>query len=136
MAKVLATSVTVEDIRTIDGTSAIKPETPFVPGNEAVMEIIETGSDVTGLKIGDRVIPKLNFMGTWRSAIVAKEEDFIKVCYLLSLIFFLFNGTKVCKMIRMHNNQRSNFEIRYCHLTTKLFKESLVSILYWLCINY
>lgn len=75
----LAAPLNPADINTIQGVYAIKPSFPFVPGNEAALEIIKIGSDASTLKVGDRVIPKLNGMGTWRTAIVAEEDEFIKV---------------------------------------------------------
>lgn len=40
------------------GTYAILPDLPAVGGNEGVAEVIEMGSQVKGLKVGDWVIPR------------------------------------------------------------------------------
>ncbi|KAB7506126.1 Trans-2-enoyl-CoA reductase, mitochondrial, partial [Armadillidium nasatum] len=78
-ARVLAAPVNPADINTIQGTYAYKPQFPFVPGNEGVLEVLEVGENVKELKKGDRIIPKLNALGTFRSALVAEEKDFIKI---------------------------------------------------------
>lgn len=40
------------------GTYAILPDLPAVGGNEGVAEVVEVGSQVKGLKVGDWVIPR------------------------------------------------------------------------------
>lgn len=40
------------------GTYAILPDVPAVGGNEGVAQIVEVGSQVKSLKLGDWVIPK------------------------------------------------------------------------------
>lgn len=40
------------------GTYAILPDLPAVGGNEGVAEVVEVGSQVKSLKVGDWVIPK------------------------------------------------------------------------------
>lgn len=40
------------------GTYAILPDLPAVGGNEGVAQIMEVGSQVKSLKVGDWVVPK------------------------------------------------------------------------------
>lgn len=40
------------------GTYAILPDLPAVGGNEGVAQVVEVGSQVKSLKIGDWVIPR------------------------------------------------------------------------------
>lgn len=40
------------------GTYAILPDLPAVGGNEGVAEVVEVGSQVKVLKVGDWVIPR------------------------------------------------------------------------------
>lgn len=40
------------------GTYAILPDIPAVGGNEGVAQIVEVGSKVKSIKLGDWVIPK------------------------------------------------------------------------------
>lgn len=51
----------------------------FVGGNEALAEVMEVGSEVEGLKRGDRVIMATSQFGTWSSARHASVADVIKV---------------------------------------------------------
>ena len=55
------------DINTIEGKYPTKPPLPAIPGNEGVGEIVDIGSSVQDLSIGDRVIPNGNNLGTWTS---------------------------------------------------------------------
>jgi len=50
-----AAGISYVDVLTADGRYQVKPPLPFVPGSEAAGEIIEIGSAVTGLILGDRV---------------------------------------------------------------------------------
>jgi NADPH2:quinone reductase len=54
--RVRAAAVNFPDILTVQGKYQHKPELPFTPGSEAAGDVIEVGSEVTSLKIGDRVI--------------------------------------------------------------------------------
>lgn len=42
----------------LSGTYAILPDLPAVGGNEGVAQIVEVGSQVKSLRVGDWVIPK------------------------------------------------------------------------------
>jgi NADPH2:quinone reductase len=54
--RVRAAAVNFPDILTVQGKYQHKPELPFIPGSEAAGDVIEVGSEVTSLAIGDRVI--------------------------------------------------------------------------------
>lgn len=76
----LAAPVNPADINTIQGTYAVQPPLPAVPGNEGVGEVVAVGEGCAGsLQPGDRVIPRVNAMGTWRSHLIAPDTDLIKV---------------------------------------------------------
>ncbi len=51
-----ARGVSFADVLRIAGTYHVKTAPPFIPGNEAAGEIMELGSGVTGLGVGDRVL--------------------------------------------------------------------------------
>lgn len=54
--RIRAAAVNFPDILTIQGKYQHKPDLPFTPGTEAAGDVIETGSAVTKVKVGDRVI--------------------------------------------------------------------------------
>jgi NADPH2:quinone reductase len=54
--RVRAAAVNFPDILTVQGKYQRKPALPFIPGGEAAGDVIAVGSDVTSVKIGDRVI--------------------------------------------------------------------------------
>lgn len=56
VVRVGAASVNFPDILTVSGEYQHKPELPFVPGMEGAGTIHSLGGDVTGWKVGDRVI--------------------------------------------------------------------------------
>jgi NADPH:quinone reductase-like Zn-dependent oxidoreductase len=73
--KVQATSVNPIDWKVMHG--AYKPPLPFPLGRDTAGEVVELGSGVTSLKVGDRV---LGFVpGSFAEYVVAKAEDFARV---------------------------------------------------------
>ena len=52
---VLASGLNYVDSLMIEGKYQIKPPVPYRPGSEIVGRVIEVASDVTNLKIGDRI---------------------------------------------------------------------------------
>jgi NADPH2:quinone reductase len=54
--KVGAAGVNFPDVLTVAGTYQHKPELPFIPGMEGAGAIHALGADVTGWRVGDRVI--------------------------------------------------------------------------------
>jgi trans-2-enoyl-CoA reductase len=75
----LAATVNPADINTIQGSYAIKPPLPCIGGNEGVGEVENVGSSVKDLKKGDRVLPKTNAWGTWRTHAVCDAGNLYKV---------------------------------------------------------
>jgi NADPH:quinone reductase len=51
-----AAGLNFPDVLMIQGKYQVKPTTPFIPGMEGAGEILEVGSDVRGVKVGDRVL--------------------------------------------------------------------------------
>lgn len=52
---------------------------PFIPGNECVAEVLECGSQVKNVQIGDRIIPFASLLGTWRTHAIFNSIDVFKV---------------------------------------------------------
>ncbi len=63
LIKVGACGVNFPDTLIIQGKYQIKPELPFSPGGEVAGEIAQIGSDVTDVKVGDRVIAMCGYGG-------------------------------------------------------------------------
>lgn len=57
----------------VQGRYQIKPPTPFVPGSELAGEITEVGSDVVGLRVGDRVMANI-WLGAWTDEAVISAD--------------------------------------------------------------
>lgn len=97
----LAATVNPADINTIQGSYAVKPNIPFVGGNEGVGEIIEVGPDVTQFKVGDKVLPAINAWGTWRTHAVCPADQLFKVFMALKFNKFL-GPLKKAKDLLLH----------------------------------
>ena len=54
--RVRAAGVNFADSLMVGGTYQVKPQFPFTPGLEAAGEIVETGSAVDGLRVGQRAL--------------------------------------------------------------------------------
>jgi NADPH:quinone reductase-like Zn-dependent oxidoreductase len=68
--RVRAAGVNFADSLMVGGTYQVKPPFPFTPGLEAAGEIVETGSTVDGLQIGQRVLAVLRNGGGYAEEIV------------------------------------------------------------------
>lgn len=55
LVRVRASGVCHTDVHAVDGDWPVKPVLPFIPGHEGVGEVAALGSNVTGIKEGDRV---------------------------------------------------------------------------------
>lgn len=84
LLKTLVSSLNPSDISTIDGAYATIPnkttlfskEPAAVVGNEGIFEVMEVGKAVkSGLKVGDWVVPKIKAFGTWRTHVIANEDE-------------------------------------------------------------
>jgi NADPH:quinone reductase len=69
-----AAGINFPDILMAAGDYQLKPELPFTPGMEAAGDISEIADDVTGFKIGDRVIVKLRFGGCAEEVVVTPAQ--------------------------------------------------------------
>ncbi|KAL8619066.1 hypothetical protein ACOMHN_020764 [Nucella lapillus] len=79
LVKMKLAPVNPSDINMIEGTYFIRPPLPAVVGNEGVGEVVEVGSGVKRLRVGDWVNPADSGWGTWRSYAVSLEADVSKV---------------------------------------------------------
>src|SRR5688572_25119444 len=71
-----ATSVNFPDLLVIGGTYQKLPPRPFVPGKDLAGTIAALGSDVTGLRIGERVMAQVEY-GAYAEKCVASAGN----CY-------------------------------------------------------
>ena len=55
LVRVIASGVCHTDLHAADGDWPVKPALPFIPGHEAVGDVVEFGREVVGLELGDRV---------------------------------------------------------------------------------
>ena len=56
--RIRARGVQYVDVLMLAGKYQFRPEPPFIPGGEAAGEVIAVGPDVTGFRIGDRVMSR------------------------------------------------------------------------------
>src|SRR5258705_796329 len=68
--RVRAAGVNFADTLMIAGSYQVKPPFPFIPGLEAAGEVIELGSAVDALRLGQRVLAVLRFGGGYAEEIV------------------------------------------------------------------
>ncbi|XP_076445413.1 enoyl-[acyl-carrier-protein] reductase, mitochondrial-like [Babylonia areolata] len=79
LVKMKLAPVNPSDINMVEGTYFIRPPLPAVVGNEGVGEVVEVGSAVRQLRVGDWVNPADSGWGTWRSHAVSREGDVSRV---------------------------------------------------------
>ncbi|KAF7708704.1 hypothetical protein HF521_017761 [Silurus meridionalis] len=101
LVKMLAAPINPSDINMIQGSYAILPDLPAVGGNEGVGQVLEVGSQVHMVKVGDWVIPRDAGLGTWRTAAVFSESDLVTVPSDISLISAATLGVNPCTAYRM-----------------------------------
>ncbi|XP_011837139.1 PREDICTED: trans-2-enoyl-CoA reductase, mitochondrial isoform X2 [Mandrillus leucophaeus] len=99
--KMLAAPINPSDINMIQGNYGLLPELPAVGGNEGVAQVVAVGSNVTGLKPGDWVIPANAGLGTWRTEAVFSEEALIQVPSDIPLQSAATLGVNPCTAYRM-----------------------------------
>ncbi|GAX77341.1 hypothetical protein CEUSTIGMA_g4787.t1 [Chlamydomonas eustigma] len=74
--KFLKAPINPSDINTIEGKYPLAPNLPGgVPGHEGVGEIIEVGSQVKNMRVGDWVVPTAPCCGTWRQEVVLPSRN-------------------------------------------------------------
>ncbi|XP_017333737.2 enoyl-[acyl-carrier-protein] reductase, mitochondrial isoform X1 [Ictalurus punctatus] len=101
LVKMLAAPINPSDINMIQGTYAILPDLPAVGGNEGVGQVLEVGSQVQTVKVGDWVIPRDAGLGTWRTAAVFSEDDLVTVPSDISVLSAASLGVNPCTAFRM-----------------------------------
>ena len=69
----LAMSVLPADLLQMNGQYGYQPPVPYIPGHEGVAVVLETGTGVSDLGIGDRVIP-LGVFGLWADERVVRRQ--------------------------------------------------------------
>ena len=79
LVKMLMAPINPSDINMVEGTYHMLPQLPAVCGNEGVGEVLDVGSEVSGLSPGDWVIPASTGFGTWRNVAVSDQEMVRKV---------------------------------------------------------
>uniref|UniRef100_G3U6Y9 Enoyl-[acyl-carrier-protein] reductase, mitochondrial n=1 Tax=Loxodonta africana TaxID=9785 RepID=G3U6Y9_LOXAF len=100
--KMLAAPINPSDIKIlVGGNYGLLPELPAVGGNEGVGQVIAVGSNVTGVKPGDWVIPANPGLGTWRTEAVFSEEALIEVPSDIPLQSAATLGVNPCTAYRM-----------------------------------
>jgi NADPH:quinone reductase len=77
--RVRAAGVNFADSLMVGGTYQVKPPLPFAPGLEAAGEVIETGSAVTGLRTGRRVLAVLRNGGGYAEEIVLDAATVVPI---------------------------------------------------------
>ena len=73
-----AAPINPADLNAIEGKYPGRREVPAVPGFEGAGEVVELGSSVRSLTIGNLVIPPHN-VGTWREALAIKASELVVV---------------------------------------------------------
>ncbi|XP_026782670.2 enoyl-[acyl-carrier-protein] reductase, mitochondrial [Pangasianodon hypophthalmus] len=101
LVKMLAAPVNPSDINMIQGTYPIPLDLPAVGGNEGVGQVLEVGSQVQTVKVGDWVILRDTGLGTWRTAAVFNEDDLVTVPSDISLLSAATLGVNPCTAFRM-----------------------------------
>ncbi|KAJ8405102.1 hypothetical protein AAFF_G00330230 [Aldrovandia affinis] len=101
LVKMLAAPINPSDINMVQGTYAILPDLPAVGGNEGVGVVLEVGSQVTTLRVGDWVIPRDAGLGTWRTVAVFSEEVLTPVPNDIPLLSAATLGVNPCTAFRM-----------------------------------
>lgn len=70
---IAAAGVNFPDLLMVAGGYQFKPPLPFVPGMESAGTVLETGSDVSGWKAGDRIIARQRTGAFAERAVVAAD---------------------------------------------------------------
>lgn len=76
LVKLTARSINPSDLLTIEGLYGRLPRLPATPGYEGAGVVAALGEGVTGLSVGQRVIP-LGVVGTWQEYVLASPSMLI-----------------------------------------------------------
>ncbi|KAJ3645442.1 hypothetical protein Zmor_023098 [Zophobas morio] len=101
LIKMLAAPVNPADINTIQGKYPVRPPLPAVAGNEGVGEVVSVGSGVTDFQQGDRVVPLVSALGTWRTHCILPKNNLLKVPKKLGLVEAATLSVNPCTAYRM-----------------------------------
>ena len=77
--RVRAAGINFADTLMIDGKYQVKPEFPFIPGLEAAGEVIELGSEVSHLAVGQRVFAYFRFSGAFAEEAVVDASAVVVI---------------------------------------------------------
>lgn len=94
--KWLLAPVNPADINTIQGKYPSRPPLPAIPGNEGVGEIVAVGSNVSTLRVGDKVVPNGPNFGTWRTLANYNFKDVMKVQYIIATTPLAYYTCRLC----------------------------------------
>ncbi len=75
--KVSVAAVTFVDLLMPQGKYQVKPDLPFTPGSHAAGEVVEIGSDVTTVRVGDRIYGYASWGALAEQMIVAEDACFV-----------------------------------------------------------
>ena len=101
LVKMLMAPVNPSDINMVEGTYFIRPSLPAIVGNEGVGKIVDKGSNVSSLDIGDSVIPRDSGWGTWRTYALSKESDLMKIAHDIQPLAAATISVNPCSAYRM-----------------------------------
>ncbi len=76
--RVIFSPVNPSDLQMIRGRYGYQPTLPASPGAEGVAEVTEIGSDVSGVRVGDRVIC-FGTWNLWRERVICKASAVVRV---------------------------------------------------------
>lgn len=74
----LAMNILPADLLQMNGQYGHQPSVPYVPGHEGISVVLETGSEITDLQAGDRVLP-IGVFGVWADELVVQRRSLIPV---------------------------------------------------------
>jgi NADPH:quinone reductase-like Zn-dependent oxidoreductase len=79
LLRLIARSINPSDLLTVSGQYLALPKLPATPGNECVGVIEALGEGVTGLRVGQRVVPLGANQGTWQEYVTVRAERVLPV---------------------------------------------------------
>jgi NADPH2:quinone reductase len=69
-----AAGLNFPDVLMVSGEYQLKPELPFTPGMEAAGDVVEIGSDISGVAVGDKMIVKMRHGAFTEEAVVTPSQ--------------------------------------------------------------
>lgn len=74
----LAMNILPADLLQMNHQYGHQPNLPYVPGHEGVAVVLETGSEVTDMRPGERVLP-IGVFGVWSDELVVQRRSLVSV---------------------------------------------------------